>query len=104
MQVILTELGRNFAPETLKAIDLMREKGVFTLKTLGAGASTSLVAALDPKLAIGVGETHNDSENWGAFLDDCQISGKARPASVSSREADRLWKVSEKLVGERFDW
>lgn len=82
----------------------MREKGEFTLKTLGAGASTSLVAALDPKLAVGVGETHNGSENWGAFLNDCQISAKARPSAVSSSEAEKLWEVSEKLVGERFEW
>ena len=82
----------------------MREKGVFTFKTLGAGASTSLVAALDTKLAVGVGETHNGSDNWGAFLDDCQISAKARPSAVSSSDAERLWEVSEKLVGEKFDW
>ena len=82
----------------------MRQKGVFTPKTLGAGASTSLVAALDPKLAIGVGETKNGSENWGAFLNDCQISGRARPSAVSSRDADRLWEMSEKLLGEQFQW
>ena len=82
----------------------MKEKGVFTLKTLGAGASTSLVAALDPKLAVRVGETHNSSENWGAFLDDCQINGKARPESVSSNDAEKLWALSEQLTGEHFDW
>ena len=97
-------MGRNFAPETLEAIDEMRQKGVFTLKTLGAGASTSLVAALDPKLAVGVAETKNGSENWGAFLNDCQISGQARPSAVSSSDAEKLWELSEKLVGERFEW
>ena len=82
----------------------MMESGVIDLKTLGAGASTSMVDALDPKLAEGVGETHQDSENWGAFLDNCQISAKARPSAVSSRDAERLWEVSEKMVGEKFEY
>ena len=100
----MTELGRNFAPETMEAIKQMMESGVIDLKTLGAGASTSMVAALDPKLAVGVGETHQESENWGAFLDNCQISAKARPSAVSSKDAERLWEVSEKLVGEKFEY
>lgn len=100
----MTELGRNFAPETLEAIGKMMESGVISLKTLGGGASTSLVAALDPKLAVGVGETHQGSENYGAFLDDCQISTKARPSAVSSGDAEKLWELSEKLVGEKFEW
>lgn len=63
-----------------------------------------MVAALNPKLATDVGETHNESENWGSFLADCQITGKAKPQAVSSTEADRLWGVSEKLVGQTFSW
>lgn len=102
--VIMTELGRNFASETMDAIAEMRDKGTINFKTLGAGASTTLVAALDPKLANGVGEKHNDSENWGAFLDDCQISGKACPPAVSDKDAEKLWNVSEKIVGQQFAW
>ena len=100
----MTELARNFAPETLEAIKQVMESGAVDLKTLGAGASTSLVAALDPKLAVGVGETHEGSENWGSFLDNCQISGKAWPSAVSSKDAEMLWEVSEKLVGEKFEY
>lgn len=55
-----------------------------------------MVAVLNPKLATGVGETHNESKNWGSFLVDCQITGKAKPQVVSSTEADRLLEVSEK--------
>jgi hypothetical protein len=33
-----------------------------------ANQEQGLVAALDPKLAVGVGETHNGSDNWGASL------------------------------------
>ncbi|KAJ5128687.1 hypothetical protein N7448_002404 [Penicillium atrosanguineum] len=102
--VIPTELGRNFAAETLEAIKKMSESGVFTYKTLGAGASTSLVAALDPKLGDGARETKNGTEHWGVFLADCQISDSTRPLAVSSQEAEKLWEVSEKLVGQSFAW
>jgi NAD(P)-dependent dehydrogenase (short-subunit alcohol dehydrogenase family) len=102
--VILTELGRNFPAQTLGAIKKMNDSGVFSYKTLGAGASTSLVAALDPKLGNGVGESKDGNENWGAFLADCQISDLAKPLAVSSKEAEKLWEVSEKLVGQSFAW
>ena len=98
--VIQTELGRNFATETLEAIGKMREKGIFSLKTLGAGASTSMVAALDPKLGEGVGEMKDGSENRGVYLVDCQISDKADRRAVSSEEAEKLWQLSEQLVGQ----
>ncbi|OAQ60665.1 retinol dehydrogenase protein [Pochonia chlamydosporia 170] len=102
--VITTDLGRNFPEETLDAVKEMSKNGTFTYKSLGAGSSTAMVAALDPKLAVGVGETHNDSENWGSFMADCQITGKAKPQAVSSQEAEKLWDVSEKLVGQNFSW
>ncbi|RWA14175.1 hypothetical protein EKO27_g920 [Xylaria grammica] len=57
---------------------------------------------LDPKL--GPGETRNGQENYGAYLDDCQISDKARPGAVGSAEGERLWKLSEELVKEKFEW
>lgn len=100
--VIPTELSRNIAPETLAAIKKMKDRRVFTYKTLGAGASTSLVAALDP--GLGVGKTKGGSENYGAYLADCQISDTAHPLAVSSSEAEKLWVLSEELVKERFAW
>jgi hypothetical protein len=100
--VIPTELSRNFQPEILAATKAMRDSGFYTYKTLGAGASTSLVAALDPKL--GPGETKDGKENYGAYLNNCQISDEAKPGSVSSSEAERLWQLSEELVKEKFEW
>ncbi|KAI1163910.1 putative short-chain dehydrogenase [Nemania serpens] len=100
--VIPTELGRNFPPEVLTAIQGMAASGTFDYKTLGGGASTSLVAALDPKL--GPGETRDGKENYGAFLADCQISSHALPGNTTSAGGERLWKLSEELVGEKFEW
>ncbi|KAJ5088899.1 hypothetical protein N7456_012515 [Penicillium angulare] len=102
--VIETELGRNFPSETLEAIQALKKQGVFGYKTVGAGASTSVVAALDPALAKGVGCSRNGCMNWGSYLVDCQISDQASPLAVSNDEAERLWKLSEELVGQVFAW
>ena len=100
--VIPTELSRNALPETVQAIKSMVAHRTFAYKTLGAGASTSLVAALDPKL--GPSETKGGKENWGVYFMDCQISDKATPLAESSEEAEKLWKLSEELVKEKFAW
>jgi NAD(P)-dependent dehydrogenase (short-subunit alcohol dehydrogenase family) len=100
--VIRTELSRNNSPETMQTIQGMLDKGVYHLKTTGAGAATSLVAALDHHL--GVGGTRDGKENYGVYLVDCQISDKATPRAVSSDEAEKLWKLSEDLVNEKFTW
>lgn len=62
---------------------------------MGAGAATSVVAAVDP----GLGDGKN-----GFYLMDCRVSDKAGERAVSSENAERLWGVSEGLVGERFAW
>ncbi|KAK7749299.1 hypothetical protein SLS62_008268 [Diatrype stigma] len=102
--VIKTELGRSFPEVTLSAIKTLADAGNITYKTQGAGASTSLVAALDPGLAVGVGETKDGKENYGAFLENCQISEQCLPETVSNAEAEKLWKLSEELVHESFSW
>lgn len=100
--VIHTELGRNMKPEMIQAIEGFRAKGLASFRTAGAGASTSLVAALDPKLKFG--ETRDGKENYGVYLKDCQITDSANPGAVSSDEAEKLWKLSEELVEEEFTW
>lgn len=102
--VIQTELGRHFPPETLHAIAKFFDNGTVVQKSLAAGGATSLVAALDPALAKGVGQPKGETENWGVYLDDCQISDKARPSAVSSSGAEKLWAWSETMTGENFAW
>lgn len=100
--VIATELGRNSPPEVIEGIQGMIKAGMLDVKTLGAGAATSLVAALDPKLEVG--KTKNGLENYGVYLADCQISDKACARAESSDEADKLWTLSEEMVKEKFIW
>ena len=94
--VIQTELGRNFSAETKEVVGKLLEAGMFSIKTLGGGATSSLVAAFDPKLGTG---RDNDP-----YLIDCQLSDKAQPLAVSNEEAEKLWKLSETLIGQEFAW
>lgn len=102
--IIRTELSRSAAPETVAAIEEMIKGGTFQLKTLGAGAATTLVAATDPRLGMSRTRLKDGQENYGAYLADCQISDKACARAVSSDEAEKLWKLSEELVKEKFAW
>ncbi|OAP54393.1 hypothetical protein AYL99_11494 [Fonsecaea erecta] len=98
--VVQTELQRHFSPEALTALQGFKEKGMVHLKTQGAGAATSLVAATDPGLGLPVSK--DGKENYGAYLSDCQINTGAKAHAESNRNADRLWKLSEELVKEEF--
>ncbi|KZV94656.1 oxidoreductase [Exidia glandulosa HHB12029] len=60
-------------------------------KTPSQGASTSLVAALDPDLA----------RLSGSYLDDCQVAEMSEAAKKESA-AEELWTLSETLVGQEF--
>jgi hypothetical protein len=80
----------------------MMKRGIFSCKTLGAGAAISLVVAIDPQL--GMTESKDGQANYGAYLIDYQISDKAKARAVSTEEAEKLWKLSEELVNEMFAW
>ncbi|ETS77713.1 hypothetical protein PFICI_09775 [Pestalotiopsis fici W106-1] len=98
--VIVTELGRRIPPEGLAAVVEMEKAGLINRKNQQAGSSTSLVAALDPKL--GKPEPKDGKENYGAMLSNCQIWDGVKPLASSSSEAEKLWKWSEEVVGEQF--
>ena len=62
------------------------------LKTLQQGCSTQLRAALDPDLAA----------QSGSYMDDCQVV-EYQEHVETYEAADRIWMVSEEMVGEPFD-
>ena len=93
---IATNLQGSMTPEMRnKAIETaMQENPEFVVperKTLQQGASTQVLAALDPSLKVGS----------GAYLDDCQVK---KVAVHKGHEAyvDQVWDISEELVGEKF--
>ena len=66
-------------------------KGLSEFKTIEQGAATSVFAAVSPKLE-GIG---------GRYLDDAEF---AEPSvwATDAGSAERLWTLSESLVGESF--
>lgn len=66
-------------------------------KTLQQGCSTTLRAALDPDLP----------SQEGVFLADCELVTESfwlAPWSTDPQNAERLWRLSEELVGEKFEY
>lgn len=92
-----TSLGQHATQELFDSVNevAMRETGQpFTMgvpKTLEQGTSTALVAALDPRL-------ENQS---GSYLEDCTVH-PLRDYAASPENAQRLWTLSEQLVGQKF--
>ena len=88
--------------ETVKAIQEMKRNGVFYIKTLGAGAATTVVTAADLGLGMPRVRREDGYENQGEYLIDCQRGGKACARAVWSDEAEKLSMLSEELVKEKF--
>ncbi|KAF3761062.1 retinol dehydrogenase 13 [Cryphonectria parasitica EP155] len=71
--------------------------GRFTFKSIECGASTLVFAAFSPDLK------HSN----GGFVHDCQLADLATSDYVKvwardDIEAERLWKLTERLVGQEF--
>jgi len=100
---IMTPLQRHLPKEEMIAFGWIDENGVANerMKTPQQGAATSVWAAIGPELE-GVG---------GLYLEDCQEAlawTKEQPWSgvmahaIDPEAAERLWRVSEDLVGFEF--
>ncbi len=87
--VINTELLRHMSREDGQAT---LERLAKSWKTLEQGASTTLVAALDPGLW---------STKERVYMSDCQFADVKAWAS-DPVAASKLWAMSEKLVGQEF--
>jgi NAD(P)-dependent dehydrogenase (short-subunit alcohol dehydrogenase family) len=61
-------------------------------KSMEQGIATTLVAALDPRI----------EPQSGMYMADCQPQ-KTYEYAESLEGAEKLWKLSEKLVGEKFE-
>ena len=63
------------------------------LKSLDEGAATHVVAAFDPRL----------DEYNGAYLHDGNIAPEEiQPTAKTPGHPEKLWTLSERLVGEEF--
>lgn len=95
---IMTELGRHLVPEDITF--LQSRGGGMQFKTVEAGAATSVFAATAPEL----------EGRGGLYLEDCHVAAindaadgmdGVRSYALDPQNAERLWTVSEQLVGER---
>ncbi|KAK3207378.1 hypothetical protein GRF29_103g843970 [Pseudopithomyces chartarum] len=69
----------------------------FDVKTEDEMISTHVAAAFDPRL---------EAAEWnGVYLDDTNVAEeKLRPTVKGEGDGQRLWELSEKLVGEQFKY
>ncbi|KAJ6257489.1 hypothetical protein Dda_7274 [Drechslerella dactyloides] len=95
--VIITNLGRYQSKEELEALIAATKslshvsKYNFNYKELNQGVSSQIMAAFSPGIL----------DQNGAYIYDCQIQEAAEHAR-SLEDANRLWAMSEEMVGEKF--
>jgi hypothetical protein len=79
-------------------------------KTLDQGCATTLAAALDPALEgsalvpLGENKMVTNLGSSGAFLRDCQIYEDVASWATGEENVQKLWELSEKLVGQKFEY
>lgn len=68
------------------------------VKNSGQGAATSAWASFAPEV-----KEHN-----GGYLQDCHVTDPmvdiVRPWATDPVEAERLWRLTEELVGQKFEY
>lgn len=109
-KAIWTNLSRHLDD---KGTDIISKTGMYW-KSLDEGAATMLVAAFDPALngTYIHPHTHTDSgfkltpaeppDQSDVYLSNCQFA-QAAPFALDVSAAERLYRLSEELVGRRFD-
>jgi NAD(P)-dependent dehydrogenase (short-subunit alcohol dehydrogenase family) len=99
--VIFTDLARHLVPEDLEFLKKRAPGGAMRTKSVAAGAATAVWAATAPEL----------EGRGGLYLEDCGVAevndaegatGGVRSYALDPAAAERLWKVSEEMVGQRM--
>jgi NAD(P)-dependent dehydrogenase (short-subunit alcohol dehydrogenase family) len=93
-----TSLSPGFGEEDLKSLKEFDAKigwnKELDFKTLDECAATHVLAAFDPRL----------DEFNGAYLEDGNLSDGLQPTAKGEGDAERLWTLSEKHVGQSFEY
>jgi NAD(P)-dependent dehydrogenase (short-subunit alcohol dehydrogenase family) len=98
--MIMTELGRHLEPADIEALQARAGDMQASFKSIPAGAATSVWAATSEEL----------EGRGGLYLEDCHVAGPETAGddggfaahALDATDADRLWTLSEKLVGQQF--
>ncbi len=94
---IRTGLQRNFTQRQRESLDAAEAAGVFTYKTVGQGAATTLVAAIAPEFAATGGHYLDDCREAYIVPDDADLSAHSHGVKQWALDPDaarRLWSVS----------
>ena len=103
---IQTGLSRHMGDAELEAMNQRMKEGPMAhhMKSVPAGAATSVYAATAPEL----------EGKGGDYLEDCNIAEVREsmkdqadgvlPHAVDPEAARKLWDVSEEIVGQKFDF
>lgn len=99
---IKTGLQRNFTRRQRESLDAAEAAGVFTYKTIGQGAATTLVAAVAPEFERTGGHYLDDCREAYTVPNDADLS--AHPHGVKEWALDpdaarELWTVSLETLG-----
>ncbi|RDW64362.1 uncharacterized protein DSM5745_09773 [Aspergillus mulundensis] len=99
-----TNINRHATPSDIElALKRVKELGFDSAqKTPGQGANTTVFAAVGSDLRpVGFEGDHAR----GAYLADCKVDDENVAAFATNKVfAERLWALSEELVGEKFDF
>jgi NAD(P)-dependent dehydrogenase (short-subunit alcohol dehydrogenase family) len=96
---IITQLGRHLVQEDYEF--LQKRNSGMQFKSVEAGAATAVFTATAPEL----------EGRGGLYLEDCHVAEVndapdalegVKSYALDTNNAERLWALSEKLVGERF--
>ncbi|KAJ7060547.1 hypothetical protein C8F01DRAFT_1143071, partial [Mycena amicta] len=73
-----------------------KENNISPWKTLPQGAATTVVAAFDPRL----------DDKAGVYLIDCTVApeDKVAPHAIDPANAEKLWNLTEEMLGEKFEF
>ncbi|MER7968791.1 SDR family NAD(P)-dependent oxidoreductase [Streptomyces sp. NPDC096080] len=94
---IATGLQRNFTPAQKASLAAAEAAGVFTYKTLGQGAATSIVAAVAPEFARSGGHYLDDAQEARTVPNDADLAQHphgVKEWALDPALAERLWTVS----------
>jgi NAD(P)-dependent dehydrogenase (short-subunit alcohol dehydrogenase family) len=101
---IMTGLQRDMSAAEIKAFGWVDDEGRINdrFKTVSGGASTSLWCATSPMLAAGGGVYCEDCNIAALMPDDDPSFTGVRRWAIDPDAAERLWTLSERLLGETF--
>ncbi len=98
---IRTGLQRNFTQRQRESLDAAEAAGVFTYKTTGQGAATTLVAAVAPEFERTGGHYLDDCREAYTVPDDADLSAHSHGVKKWALDPDaarELWAVSRKTL------